>query len=62
MTELNTEKNTPEKQATFNKPLSIRKQVGSIVYEVNVHFSQTSKETIGDIKMRLVRREAEAVS
>ena len=57
-----TERNTPAKPAALNKPLNIRKQVGSVVYEVRVHFSESSKETMDDIKLRLVRREAEAVS
>jgi len=54
-------KNTDTKQATNNKPVNIRKKVGSVVYEVKVHFSESSKETMDDIKLRLVRREAEAV-
>ncbi len=34
-----------------------RKTIGQTTYLVSVHFSQTSKETIKDKIMRLLRRE-----
>jgi len=36
------------------------KRVGSTVYRVNVHFSQTSKETANDKIIRLIRNESAA--
>ena len=35
------------------------RRIGSTTYTVNVHFSRTSKDTIDDKIVRLVRREAE---
>ena len=31
-----------------NKPLRLTKRIGSTTYKVSVHFSKTSKETMGD--------------
>ena len=41
-----------------NKPLRLTKRIGSTTYKVNVHFSETSKETIGDKIIRLIQSEA----
>jgi len=46
--------NTPQAPQTF------RKRVGSTVYEVTIHFSQTSKETAEDKLKRLIKREVES--
>ena len=35
-----------------------RKRIGSIVYEVTVHFNQDTKETMNDKILRLVKNEA----
>ena len=42
------------------EPLNLRKRIGPTVYEVGVHFSQASQETMNDKILRLVRRDAEA--
>jgi hypothetical protein len=34
------------------------KRLGSTVYEVSVYFSETSRETVGDKIVRLIRGEA----
>jgi hypothetical protein len=34
------------------------KQIGKTTYKVNVHFSETSKETMSDKIIRLLRNEA----
>lgn len=41
-----------------DKPLCITKRIGSTTYKVSVHFSRTSKETMGDKIMRLIEKDA----
>lgn len=41
------------------KPGEFTRRIGSTTYTVNVHFSNTSKDTIDDKIVRLVRRETE---
>jgi len=60
MTKLNA--NTLSAQATqatqtAQGNISFTKRIKSTVYEVNVYFSQTSKETINDKIVRLLKRE-----
>ncbi len=40
------------------KPLRITKRIGSTTYKVSVHFSRTSRETMGDKLVRLIERDA----
>lgn len=40
-------------------PPHFTKTVGGTTYEVTVHFSKTSKETMADKLLRLIQREAE---
>ena len=40
------------------EPQTLRKRIGSTVYEVSIHFSETNKETIEDKILRLIEREA----
>jgi hypothetical protein len=39
------------------KPPDLIKRIGKATYKVNVHFSTTSKETMSDKIMRLLRNE-----
>lgn len=48
----NSLKNTPIQQ-----PHIFRKVIGKTVYEVSVHFSQTSKETMTDKVRRLIQND-----
>ena len=49
----------PTKDETvLAKPLAMRKQIGSTVYEVSVYFKQDAKETMNDIILRLIKNEA----
>ena len=43
-----------------NQPetLTMYKRIGSSAYEVTIHFSQTSKETMPDKIFRLIKNEA----
>ena len=41
-----------------NKPLQLTKRIGATTYKVSVHFSETSKETMGDKIIRLIKSEA----
>ena len=41
-----------------DKPLHITKRIGSTTYKVSVHFSWTSRETMGDKLIRLIERDA----
>ena len=40
------------------EPYNLQKRIGSTTYVVSVHFSKTSKETIGDKILRLIKMEA----
>ena len=44
------------------EPIIMRKRIGSIVYEVEIHFNPDARETINDKRLRLIRRELEAAS
>lgn len=41
-----------------DKPLRMTKRIGSTTYKVSVHFSRTSRETMGDKIMRLIEQDA----
>ncbi|MCL2817722.1 MAG: transposon-encoded TnpW family protein [Clostridiales bacterium] len=38
-------------------PLTMRKRIGSTVYEVNVYFNPDAKETINDKILRLIKND-----
>ena len=44
---------------TPQEPCRFEKRVGSTLYLVNVHFSESSKETMEDKILRLVKSEAQ---
>lgn len=50
--------NTVPKEQTPSEPRSFTKRIGSTNYRVSVHFSKTSRETINDKILRLVKNEA----
>ena len=41
------------------EPVKLLKRIGSTTFVVNVHFSDKSKETMGDKLLRLIEREVE---
>ena len=41
-----------------NEPMRLTERIGQTTYKVNVHFSKTSKETIGDKIIRMIENEA----
>lgn len=41
-----------------NEPMRLTERIGQTTYKVNVHFSVTSKETIGDKIIRMIENEA----
>jgi hypothetical protein len=41
-----------------SEPLKLLKRIGSTMYDVNVHFSKSSKETLDDKIFRLIQRES----
>lgn len=47
---------TPEPVVTV-EPIILQKRIGSTTFVVNVHFSQSSKESMTDKLMRLIERE-----
>ena len=53
---MNNEKNLAVK--TPQEPRRFVKRIGSTNYRVNVHFSSTSRETMSDKVMRLIRNDA----
>lgn len=40
-----------------SEPIKLRKRIGSTVFIVNVHFSETSTEKLEDKMLRLMERE-----
>lgn len=50
---------TPAKEELLrNEPGAFTKRIGSTTYRVSVHFSKTSRETVKDKILRLIRNEA----
>jgi len=52
-----------DKKQTVNMPKQVEpscllKKIGSTTYEVSIYFSKTSKETISDKILRLIKNEA----
>lgn len=41
-----------------NEPMRLTERIGQTTYKVNVHFSETSKETIGDKIIHMIENEA----
>jgi hypothetical protein len=41
------------------EPLTMRKRIGSTLYLVNIHFSESEAETMNDKILRLIRNEAQ---
>ena len=57
----NTEKQTAAETCgghTGTEPFKLQKRIGSTTYEVSVHFSTTSTETIEDKILRLISNDA----
>ena len=50
----------PESVSPPDKPVIMLKRIGSTTYQVAVHFSQTSRETINYKVTRIIRREVES--
>jgi len=48
-------------KGTAAKPHKILKRIGSTNYEVSIHFSQTSKESLEDKMLRLMVRETKSL-
>ena len=44
------------------EPVKLLKRIGSTTYEVNVRFSNTSKETMEDKLLRLIEREVDKIA
>ena len=49
-------------QRNHSEPFTFRRQIGNIVYEVEVRFNPNATETLDDKILRLMRREMEAAS
>jgi hypothetical protein len=52
-------KDTEKESQEDNGSFTLRRNIRSTVYEVVVHFSQTSRETLTDKILRLIRNEAQ---
>ena len=44
------------------EPVKLLKRIGSTTFVVNVHFSDTSKETMEDKLLRLIEREVDKIA
>jgi hypothetical protein len=51
-------KDAGEKSQEYTGPFTLRRNIHSTAYEVVVHFSQTSHETLTDKIRRLIQNEA----
>jgi len=51
----------PETISPPDKPVIMLKRIGSTTYQVAVHFSKTSHETMSDKISRIIQRETESV-
>ena len=45
------------RKPSIAEPIKINKRIGSTVYTVSIHFSETSKETFEDKILRLIESE-----
>jgi hypothetical protein len=57
---IKTEQHQTDTGATTAAPRTITRRIGNTTYKVNVHFSKTSRETMNDKIMRLIKNEASA--
>ena len=48
---------TVKKEQPQSKPRIFTKRIGSTTYRVSVHFSKTSRETVNDKILRLIKNE-----
>ena len=51
---------TPETATPPDKPVIMLKRIGTTTYQVAVHFSTTSKETISDKALRMIKNDVES--
>lgn len=42
------------------QPMRLTRRIGQTTYQVSVHFSETSKETMGDKIIRLIKNETQS--
>jgi len=49
---------TEENTAITTAPRTIIRRIGHTTYKVNIHFSRTSRQTLNDKIIRLIRNEA----
>jgi hypothetical protein len=59
---MDTSRTARENEARAPEPRRFTKRLGSMVYEVAVHFNQDAKETMDDKRLALIRRDMEAAS
>ena len=50
----------PETISPPDQPVIMLKRIGSTTYQVAVHFSETSRETMNDKVTRMIHREVES--
>lgn len=56
------QKNIPAQEKPENtEPATFTKKVGGTTYQVNVHFSKTSNESLTDKIIRLIKREVSSL-
>lgn len=51
---------TPVANPRQQSPITMRKRIGGTTYQVNIYFSSTSRETMHDKILRLVKNEVES--
>ena len=56
------EKTANQAVKKYDTPKTMQKRIGSIVYEVEIHFNPKAKETLNDKILRMIRNEMEAAS
>ena len=61
MQTLNTSAARKQGDIATAEPINLTKRIGSTNYKVSVHFSTTSKETISDKMLRLMKHETSKI-
>jgi hypothetical protein len=56
---MNTTSNMTAKTPHEAEPLKLLRRIGSTTYEVTIHYSNTSNDTMADIVRRVIEREVD---
>ena len=55
-------KSIPKETKSCNVPVQMVRRIGTTIYNVSIHFSQTSTETVEDKILRLIKSEVKNIA